>query len=176
MTLNAPSATRYEVSPGESSLEVEARSTFHPVRASVKALAGYVQAAWDADGTLAASPEPAMHVEFPVDRVSSGNALQDREMLKMIDARRFPKVAADLRGIAPTAAGRYQATGDVTLAGRVRRYQGEFSIAGDGGRVSVEGELSVDVRDFGIVPPSLLVLKVDPILRIRLRLVARKAA
>jgi hypothetical protein len=42
--------------------------------------------------------------------------------------------------------------------------------------VTVEGEFGVDIRDFGLKPPSLLILKVEPVLRVILRLVARKGA
>lgn len=168
-------AARYEVSSG-SSLTVEARSTLHAIRANVTGLTGYVVAAWNADGSLATLPAAVMHVEFSLDQVRSGNTMQDREMLKMTDAARFPKVAADLRSIEPLGPpNRYKASGEITLVGRARTYGGEFAIANAGDSVTVDGELSVDIRDFGLRPPSLLILKVDPILRIRLRLVARKA-
>jgi len=174
--LNAESVTRYAVSPSESSLRVDARSTLHDIRATGTGLSGFIDAAWNPDGSLALSSPPAMHVEFPIDHVRSGNSLQDREMLKMVDANRFPKVAADLRTaelLSPP--NRYAATGDVTLVGRTRTYRGEFTIAGVGDTLTLDGELSVDIRDFGLKPPSLLILKVDPILRVRMRVVARKA-
>jgi YceI-like domain len=175
--VNVESAIRYAVSPAESSLIVDARSTLHAVRATASGITGYVVAAWSADGSFALAPAPVMHVEFALEGVHSGNALQDREMLKMVDARRFPKVAADLRSaelLAPP--NRYKAVGDITLAGRVRTYGGEFTISSDGDAVNVDGDLTVDIRDFGLRPPSLLVLKVDPVLRVRLRFLARKAA
>ena len=118
-----------------------------------------------------------MHVEFPIDQVASGNAIQDREMRKLVDAARFPKVAADLRSLELLSPpNRYKASGEITFAGRARGYDGEVTIAGDSERVTIDGELPVDIRDFGLKPPSLVILKVDPVLRIRLRLVARKAA
>jgi hypothetical protein len=177
MAVDTEPATRYTVSSSESSLAVEARSTLHAIRATVSGLTGYVVAAWKADGGLASAPDPVMHLEFPIDQVRSGNAMQDREMRKLVDAGRFPKVAADLRTIELLSSpSRYKASGEITLVGRARTYGGEFMIANDGGAVSVEGELNLDIRDFGLKPPSLLILKVDPILRIRLRLVARTAA
>jgi polyisoprenoid-binding protein YceI len=176
MQAEAEAALRYDVSSADSALVVLARSTLHDVRASTTALGGFVVASWSQDDTLATSPPPSMHVEFPLDSVLSGNAMQDREMLKVADARRFPKVAADLRSIELVALpGRYKATGDITLAGRSRSYGGEFTIARAGESVTVEGEIGLDIRDFGLKPPSLLILKVDPILRLRLRLVARRA-
>ena len=177
MIVEAESATRYVVSPGESSVTVDARSTLHSVRATGSGLTGYVVAAWNPDGTLGATPPPAMHVELPMDQIRSGNAIQDRQMQKLVDVSRFPKVAADLRSlelVSPPYG--YTATGEITFVGRGRTYQGEITLTGDAESVTVQGEVTIDIRDFGLQPPSLLILKVDPVLTIRLRLVARKAA
>jgi polyisoprenoid-binding protein YceI len=175
VAVDAESAVRYIVSSSDSTLAVDARTTLHAVHATVSDLSGYVAVAWNADGTLASVPAPKMHVEFPINRLQSGNGLQDREMQKLIDAKRFPKAVADLREVQSPLQSRYKATGDVTLAGRSRAYDGDFAIAGDAEQVTVDGELTLDIRDFGLKPPSLFVLKVDPVLRVRLRLVARKA-
>jgi polyisoprenoid-binding protein YceI len=175
--IDTPSVVRYAVDPSQSSLSADAQSTLHTVHTSVSGVAGFIEAAWNPDGTLAMTPEPKMHVEFPVDQLRSGNAMQDREMRKLIDSARFPKVAADLTGIEPlVSAGRYKATGEITLAGRSRAYGGEFSIANDGDRLTLDGEVNLDIRDFGLKPPNLIILKVDPMLSVRLRLVAKKVA
>jgi hypothetical protein len=44
-----------------------------------------------------------------------------------------------------------------------------------GDRLTIDGELSVDIRDFGLKPPNLLIVKVEPVVRVRLHLVATKA-
>jgi len=171
------SLARYTVSPQDSSLSFEARSTLHAVQGSATSLAGFVEAAWAEDGRLAAAPPPKVHVEFPVESLRSGNALQDREMWKMIDAKRFPRIAADLRdAVAGSAPGQYGASGDVTFAGRSRRYSGNFTLVRDGDRVTIDGELDVDIRDFGWKPPNLLIVKVEPVVHVRLHLAADKAA
>jgi hypothetical protein len=114
-----------------------------------------------------------MHLEVPVEQFKSGNAMQDREMWKLIDSRRFPTVAADLRSLESAgAADHYKAAGDVTLAGRQRRYDGNLMVTRDGDTLRVEGDLVVDIRDFGLQPPRFLMLKVDPQVKVHLRLVA----
>jgi hypothetical protein len=116
-----------------------------------------------------------MHVEFPVEQLRSGNGVQDREMWKVVDSKRFPRVSADLRELhGRSEPGRYAASGDVTLAGRSRRYEGELSFAHEGDVVTVEGALSIDIRDFGLKPPNLLIVKVDPVVKVHLHLVARQ--
>ena len=98
-------------------------------------------------------------------------------MRRLVDAGRFPKASGDLRSVdLVSPPGRYRASGEITLVGRTRTYSGEFTMSNDEEMVTVEGELSLDIRDFGLKPPSLLILKVDPVLRVILRLVARKGA
>jgi YceI-like protein len=169
--------SRYVVDAGASRLTFEASSSLHPVRGQSARLTGYVEALWNGDGTLASDPPPAMRVELQVESLSSGNALQNREMWKLIDSKRFPLIAADLRSLAPDAAqDAYAASGDITLAGRVRRYDGELRMQHDGARVTLDGDLAVDIRDFGIQPPRLLLLKVSPLVKVNLHLVAASAA
>jgi polyisoprenoid-binding protein YceI len=175
--VDAASSARYAVSSSEATLTFQARSTLHAVHGKATRLNGDIEAAWNPDGTLAEQPAPKMHVDFPVEGLSSGNSLQDREMWKMIDSKRFPRIAADLRDIRAAAAPRrYAARGDITFAGRSRMYDGEIALAHDGDRVTIDGELTVDIRDFGLKAPNLLIVKVDPIVSVRLHLVATKVA
>ena len=60
--------------------------------------------------------------------------------------------------------------------GRARRYEGKLSLALAGENLTIDGELTVDIRDFGLRPPKLLILRVDPIVKVRLHLVAAVAA
>ena len=39
----------------------------------------------------------------------------------------------------------------------------------------LDGEVKIDVRDFGLKPMKLLVLSVAPLVRVRLHLVARRS-
>jgi hypothetical protein len=174
--VDSAGSARYTIAHADSWLTFEARSTLHAVHGKTADLVGYIETGWSPDGALGLQPAPKMHVDFAVEQLRSGNDLQDREMWKLIDSKRFPRIAADLRDVraAPTA-GRYTAAGDITLAGRARRYEGELALVLDGDSVTVDGELNVDIREFGIKPPNLLIMKVEPIVNVRLHLVARAA-
>jgi polyisoprenoid-binding protein YceI len=177
VTVDAANRVRYSVTPADSSVEFEARSTLHTVRGKVQDLTGSIEVTWNDDGTIAPEPPAKMHVDLPVEQMRSGNGMLDREMWKLIDSKRFPRVAGDLRTLTPgPAAGRYAASGDITLAGRSRRYDGEFTVKHDDACITIEGELNVDIRDFGLKPPNLVVIKVDPGVKVRVRLVAARAA
>ena len=167
---------RYEVVTEDSSLLFFALSSVQTAYGKTTDLSGFVDAAWNGDGTIATEPEPHMHVEFKVESLRTGNDLQDREMWKLIDSKRFPKIAGDLRGFSPgSVRGRYMAAGQVTLAGLARAYESEFRLERDGKRVILDGELMIDVRDFGLKPINLLVLSVAPLVRVRMHLVTERA-
>ena len=168
---------RFDVVSRESSLTFFATSSVQAAYGKTTALRGSIDAAWNLDGTLGKQPPPRMHVEFAVESLQTGNDLQDREMWKLIDSKRFPKISGDLGEFSAGAVnGRYTAAGRITLAGLARGYEGEFRLERDGRRVTVHGELQIDVRDFGLKPINLLVLSVAPLVRVRLHLVAEKKA
>ncbi len=158
-------------------MKFEARSTLHNVVGRVAPFGGAAVLGWNADGTVAEDPAPAIRVEFPVDQMRSGNKLRDREMYKLVDSARFPKIFADLLSLdPPSPTGRYLATGEITFVGRKRVYSGELEITRDADAVEIDGELAVDLRDFGVAPPKFLLIKVDPLLQVHVHLVVRKAA
>jgi len=168
---------RFEVVGSDSSLTFFAMSSVQSVYGKTTELSGFIEAAWNPDGSLALDPEPRMHVEFRVETLRTGNELQDREMWKLIDSRRFPKIAADLREARRgTSRNRYLASGNITFAGLARAYDGEFSLERDGDRAVVDGDTKVDVRDFGLKPMKLLVLNVEPLVKVRLHLVTVRGA
>jgi hypothetical protein len=172
---SAASATRYVLSAADSWLSFEARTTLHAVKGRTGVLAGFIDARFDEDGAIQMVPQPAMHVECAVEQLKSGNPMQDREMWKMIDSTRFPRIGADLLELRSNGSrGSYAASGNVTVAGRSRRYDGSVTIGFASEVVTVDGDLSVDIRDFGLRPPSLLLLKVDPIVKARLHMIAKK--
>ncbi len=162
---------RYVLVPAATKLDFTASSTLHPIVGSVSAPSGYVDVACD-DGIIALEPAPMMHVEFPVEQLRSGNVLQDREMYKRLDSKRNPRVVAELRDMRPAPGGAYRVSGDITLAGRTHRYEGELTIACASHQVVIDGHLPFDMRHFGITPPRLLVFSVAPIVDVRLHLVA----
>lgn len=166
---------RFEVVSGESSLTFFATSQLFPVYGKAMEMSGCVEAAWNPNGTLALHPPPAMRLEFKVESLRTGNELQDREMWKLIDSKRFPRIVGELDELSRGALhGRYTAAGQITLAGLARRYEGELLPSRAGEYVRIRGDINIDVRDFGLKSMKLMVLSVEPLVRVRLRLVARK--
>jgi polyisoprenoid-binding protein YceI len=90
-----------------------------------------------------------------------------------IRADRYPVITGVLRSVAEDTLGRYLMKGELTLRGRTRVVEGEAAVnVGEDGRLHFDGAMEVDIRDFGIDPPNLLIVKVHPVLEVGLTFVA----
>jgi polyisoprenoid-binding protein YceI len=113
-------------------------------------------------------------VSLPVKRLRSGNPLQDRELHRRLDARRHPTIDGVVTAIERAGEpGRYRVTGEVTFLGISRPHTDEMAFGVDeDGLLHVEGSSVFDVREFGMEPPRILVLRVEPEVSVRVALVA----
>jgi polyisoprenoid-binding protein YceI len=160
--------------PDRSELSLEAESSLHPIQAATSNLTGFFEAELLNDGQLDLSVVPAGRLEVFIDSLESGNKLIDRETQRRLDMRRFPSIIAEVVEIQQTdKEGRYQATGTLTFHGNTRKLKGNLTVKQlDDRTIEVGGQLTVDVRDFGIEPPKLLMLKVYPNVKAKLKVVA----
>jgi polyisoprenoid-binding protein YceI len=111
--------------------------------------------------------------EVPVRSLRSGNALEDAELQRRVDAGRFPTIVGELRRATKLDdEGRFEVEGDLTFHGVTRPATGELLLTLQGDRLRIEGESVFDVRQFGVKPPRILMLRVDPEVRVRIALVA----
>ena len=169
-------AVRYRIVPELSVAEIEGRTNLHPVHARGEGLLGWVEAAVDGD-RVALIPEPSARVELAVDRIRSDNALFERELRRRIDARRHPMITGELRELAAAERpGRYRASGDITFRGVSRPATDDLRVTVvDGGRrLRVQGAHAFDIRDFGMDPPRLLLLKAMPEVTVRIHVEAER--
>jgi polyisoprenoid-binding protein YceI len=155
---------------------IEARSNVHPIHSVTKGLDGYVEVDARDDGGPVFSDPPSGRLSLDVSRLSSGNRLEDREMQRRIDARRFPKIEGVLAGAqADGATGHYQISGEVTFRGVAKRYQDLMTLeAIDPQTVKLAGSRRFDIRDFGMEPPRILLLRVEPEVEVKVEIVAVK--
>jgi polyisoprenoid-binding protein YceI len=166
---------RYTIDASASSLTYEAGSTLRTISGTAEEFAGYIEVAWDDRGRVAPNPPAAMRMEIPTAKLRSGSSTKDQEVWRLIDVGRFPRIIAELRSIEPLyGSSIYQATGSVTLAGRTRSYTGQMLVVTDDfSDVSVRGDLVIDIRDYGLEPPRMLFVRIEPIITVHLTLVAR---
>jgi polyisoprenoid-binding protein YceI len=165
---------RYTIVPGQSRVWIEARSNVHPIHSTADGLEGFLDL--DAERDAVVGPHPAAQLSFPVNRLSSGNRLEDRELRKRIDARRYPIISGVLAGAVPVAdGGRFRVRGNLTFRGVTRSVEDEMTLTVvDDRTIRLAGESTFDVRDFGMEPPRILMLRVEPDVKVRVEVFAEK--
>jgi DNA-binding PadR family transcriptional regulator/polyisoprenoid-binding protein YceI len=164
---------RYGLVPDRSVVLVEARSTVGPISFGALGLTGVVEVDV-ANGRIVPDSQPTALVEVPISSLRSGNRLYDAELLRRIDAARYPVVTLDLhQGAALGVGDRYRLEGSATVHGVTRAVTGtvEVHLRADG-RVDVSGEQVFDIRDFGIESPTVLMLRIYPDVTVRLHVEA----
>lgn len=163
----------FRIDPGQSRVWIEARSSMHPIHGEAQGLEGSIEADV-ADGRVDVSGTPRIKIELPVENLRSGKKLDDAEMMRRIDARRFPRIRGETTELKESN-GRYRVRGDLTFHGVTRPVEGEVTIsAPDERSLVIEGEQVFDIRDFGVEPPKILMLKVHPDVRVRVKVVAQR--
>jgi polyisoprenoid-binding protein YceI len=165
--------TRWLLDPAASQVWIEGSSSVHPIRARAAGLTGWVQLS-ARGGKVAATPGLLGEVRIAVDRLQSGNPLVDRETRRRIDAGRFPEIVGTATGAERTAPGQLSVTGRIDFRGESRDVSGELTVSIDGDRLTIEGGQTFDVRDWGLQPPKVALLRVHPDIQVRIHLEARK--
>jgi PadR family transcriptional regulator, regulatory protein PadR len=163
----------FAVIPDRSVILVEVRSSVGPLSFGAIGITGSIDAAV-ADGSIDVAAQPTAHLEIGVDGLHSGNGLYDAELLRRIDARRFPRACIDLgQTTAIGSDGRFRLAGEVTFHGVTRPAQGavQASLKADQTLV-ITGEQVFDIRDFAIASPTVLMLRIYPDVRVRLHVEA----
>jgi PadR family transcriptional regulator PadR len=150
-------------------LLIEVRSTVGPLSFGCVGVGGSLHAAV-VDGALCTDLAPSGRLQIDVSGLSSGNSLYDAELLRRIDARRFPTATVELQGCAPCGPGtRYRLEGELTFHGVTRPARGNVNVeVVPDGRLIITGEQVFDIRDFGIPSPTVLMLRIYPDVRVRL--------
>ncbi len=167
---------RYRIVPERSKVFISARSSLHPIDTRTDGLEGFVDLEVQGGGRLNLTVPTKGRVSFPVERMASGNPLEDRELRRRIDARRYPTIEGALTDMHETGRdGRYLVRGDVTFKGSTRSYEDEMAVSqDDDGTLRLTGESIFDIRDFGMDPPRILMLKVEPEVGVRVEILAER--
>ena len=166
---------RFRIVPEKSAVLIEASSSLHPIHTRTLGLEGFLDVDVH-DGAIDGVDGASGELSLRVDRLSSGNRLEDRELQRRIDSRRFPTIDGQMTRLQPIGSdGRYRVTGDLTFRGVTRRCEDEVTITSiDDRMIRLEGESAFDIRDFGMEPPRIFMLRVHPDVKVRIEVVAEK--
>ncbi len=163
--------TRYTFDSVRSCVWVSGRSSLHPINTETRGITGWFQAATRADGSLDLGQPVSGELELAVERLTSGNQLYDRELRRRIDARRFPTIAGRLVHIALQGAHPdYMVTGEISFHGKTRTFEHGMQIECSGEGIALTGDDVFDIREFGMKPPSMLMVRVYPEISVRVEL------
>jgi polyisoprenoid-binding protein YceI len=169
---------RYRIEPELSHVWVDARSNLHPIHSTTDGLEGFVELNVESAGEVDLAVAPAGKLSLQVNKLSSGNRLEDREMHKRIDSRRYPTIDGVLDQMQKNGqANTYRVSGEITFRGVSKRHEDEMTIHEiDDHTISLQGSSRFDIREFGMQPPKMLMLKVDPEVEVRIEIVATREA
>ena len=163
---------RYTLDSVRSCVWVSARSNLHPINTETRGITGWFEAATRDDGSLDLERPILGELQLAVERLTSGNMLYDRELRRRIDARRYPTIGGRVTRIElGTAHPEYVVSGDISFHGKTLSFTHQMSIAVDrDGGVVLSGEDDFDIREFGMKPPSMLMVRVYPEVNVRVEL------
>ena len=167
---------RYQFIPDRSTVTIDAASSLHPIHSSSDGLEGWVDLDVGPGGEVSSSAATVGTLTFPVSKLRSGNAMEDRELYRRVDVRRYPTIEGFLDTIdEPAGDGTYRVSGRVTFKGVTRLYEHVLSIGTvDHRTVELTGSSTFDIREFGMEPPKVLMLKVHPVVTVGIDVVAER--
>jgi polyisoprenoid-binding protein YceI len=162
---------RYTLDSVRSCVWVSGRSSLHPINTETRGITGWFEAATRMDGSLDLEQPVSGELELAVERLTSGNQLYDRELRRRIDARRYPTISGRLTGIVLDGAHPdYEVTGEVSFHGKTRTFGHGMQIQVNEEGIALTGEDVFDIREFGMKPPSMLMVRVYPEITVRVEL------
>jgi len=168
---------RFDLVPGESEVVVSASTSVHTVTMRTGDVVGHLDAETTPGGVFLAVAVPLCRIELPVGSLHSGNPFYDREGQHRFDAEHYPLVAAELVTAIPLGAGVHRVTWRLTFHGATHDVNGDLvARAVDADSITVEGNNCFDVRDWGVQPGGILVIRVHPTARFAVHLLARRRA
>jgi len=165
---------RYSIVPDRSTVWIEARSNVHPIQTTTSGLEGFVELQLEPAGSIDLANAPVGRLSLDVERLKSGNRLEDREMQKRVDAKRYPRIEGVLDSMEGNGKdGSYRVSGDIKFRGVSRRHEDLMEISQvDEQTIRLAGSSRFDIREFGMEPPKVLMLKVEPVVDVRVEIFA----
>jgi len=160
---------RYSIDRSGTRMLVMARSSIHDTTTTFPAISGTV----DADPGDLKAAQASFQVQMA--EFDAGDWLKNRKMKSELAPDKFPSASFELREIrdlTPRDDGSFEAVAHGTLRYRGREVQAAISGKGtitDQG-IEATGNFDIDLRDFGMKPPRVLMFKMEPVLSLDISL------
>ncbi len=168
-------AARYSFDSVRSCVWVSGRSSLHPINTETRGITGWFEAGARHDGSLDLEQPINGELRLAVEKLTSGNQLYDHELRRRIDARRYPTIEGRVTRIAADGTHpRYSVRGDIVFHGKTRSFEHVMDIELSEDEISLTGDYVFDIREFGMKPPSMLMIRVYPEISVRVELYGRR--
>jgi len=175
ISTQATKRSHFELDTSSCAVLVEARSNVGAVSFGSTELNGVIEAVRAGDG-IDTDSRPCAHLTVPLASLTSGNALYDAELQQRLAVQRFPVVTIELDEARAVGGSHYRVSGRVTLHGVTATLSGGVTLSfPEPDAVLITGEQVVDIRDFEIDLPSVLMLRIYPDVKVSLHLMARES-
>lgn len=162
---------RFRPIEGRCAALIEARSNVGRIVFATTTIFGSMSAAIDQAG-IDPDPSPTGTLSIPVASLRSGNSLYDAELQNRVHSRHHPLAILEF-GTARRIGNsdHYSVTGALNFHGKSRALAGtlEIRVQADG-NLHIAGEQVIDIRDFDIATPSILMLRIYPDVRVHLQI------
>jgi PadR family transcriptional regulator PadR len=171
------SMTRFAVLADQSAVMIRARSNVGTIEFGTTGIRGKLEAAMR-DGTVVPASGVSGRIEVDIAGLTSGNSLYDAELRRRVDARAYPVAVVELDAARPgTSDDRFEVAGRLTFHGASSGLDGAVGVTvlGDQ-RLVVSGEKVIDIREFDLAAPTILMLRIYPDVRVFLHLEAEAVA
>lgn len=162
--------SRFVVTASASELQARARSSVHPL--SYRAPVTGAIDATVRDGRFDTTAPITAALEVDLDTLHGDDSLVDGEMRRRLDVQRYPRAKATVHDVTEGSGGVYRLRGELSLHGKTRPLEGDATVTLADDQLRATGSLTIDIREFGIKPPSLLIMRVHPEIEITIDLVA----
>jgi polyisoprenoid-binding protein YceI len=171
--------TTWTVDPERTTVTIDGKSSLHAIHGTVRpgSVTGTVEATL-ADGLVDTGAPVSGTIAFPMEALSFGNAMYDRELPKRMETTRYPEVSLALDKVQPVEPGTHQVTLTLGLHGTSVAFDETVrtEVTDDGTTLTVSGQHRFDVRQFGVEPPRMLGMKVHPEFTVSVKVVAHRDA
>ena len=165
---------QYRIDSEHSEIVVEARSNVHPIEIRTQGVRGTIDVEVR-NGQIDLSSAPRADLEIAADLLRSGIDLYDSEIHRRIEVRKYRTIKGQLRDASELGQGRYKLRGSLSLHGVTRDIEGEVIVRAGDDWLEFEGMKTLDMREFNLEPPKILMLEVQAQINLRAKIRAVRA-
>lgn len=99
-------------------------------------------------------------IEISMNDLYSDNKKRDEHMQETVESSLFPKAVFEVKDVVAKSGDNYTIKGSMSLHGVSKPMSFEGSIVEEGNKVRIKATGGIKMSDFGIVPPSMMFMKV----------------